>query len=297
MGGTSGHVSLGFAFLIIGLWHLFNCTKHHSFNPRSYSTLPWFPISRFRFLEPITIMLVTFIFILSELFIGHRPLSPDGTIPFKNLRHFEHSMMAVSFFVYAFFAALFDKVSAPCQHGLLFFLQAVAFGQELLILHLHSTDHMGIEGQYHWLLQIITFVSIVTTLLAIGYPGSFLNAFIRGFSVIFQGVWLIVMGFMLWTPKWIPKGCFLKPEVGRDAILCHGERALDRAKALVNIQFGLYLTVLTVFAMCFYLVVIKLYRDEKVEYVKVPKVCEDQEEGDYGLEDKHKVHKVHKVCV
>ncbi|KAK4424905.1 hypothetical protein Salat_1684100 [Sesamum alatum] len=280
MGGTSGHVVLGLAFLIIGLWHLFNCIKHHSLRPKSYQTQPWYPLSTsLRYLEPITIMLVTFLFISVELFVGRKPLSPDGTVSTKNLRHIEHSIMALSFFIYALFATLFDRISPPARDGLLHFLQAVAFSQQLLILHLHSTDHMGVEGQYHWLLQILTFVALVTTLLSIGYPKSFLISFVKAFSLVFQGVWLIVTGVMLWTPQWIPNGCFLKTESGRDAVFCHGDRALDRAKALVNIEFGLYLISLTALSMIFYLVMIKLYPREKGKYRSLTMRCDEEEEN------------------
>ncbi|KAL3814782.1 hypothetical protein ACJIZ3_016050 [Penstemon smallii] len=280
MGGTSGHVSLGFAFLLIGLWHLFNCIKLHSLHPKTYITLPWFPISKLRYTEPILIILVTTIFTSMELSI----------ITSKYLPHIEHSIISTSFFVYAFFGILIDKIRPPAQHGLVHFLQAIAFSQQLLILHLHSTDHMGVEGQYHWLLQLVTFVSLITTLLAIGYPKSFLNSFIRAFSLVFQGVWLIVIGIMLWTPKFIPRGCFLRSGFGRDAILCHGERALERAKALVNIQFGLYLIGLTIFSMSLYLAIFKLYSEEKIEYQSLSKYEEDHiEEGNCGVEGQTKL--------
>ncbi|KAG8363649.1 hypothetical protein BUALT_Bualt19G0044500 [Buddleja alternifolia] len=231
-------------------------------------------------------MLVTSIFISMEIVIGRNPISPDGSISTKSLRHFEHSIIAVSFFIYALFAVLLDKIMrpGPAQHGLSHFLQAIAFGQQLLILHLHSTDHMGIEGQYHWLLQIVTFISLVATLLIIGYPRSFLSSFVRNFFVVFQGFWLIVIGIMLWTPEWIPKGCYLKSEAGRDAVLCHGDRALGRAKALVNLQFGLYLSMFTVFVMCFYLVMIKLYPEVKIEYQSLTKYDEQEEGINYKVE-------------
>lgn len=276
MGGTSGHVSLGLAFLLIGLWHFFNCVKLHSLHPKSYTTLPWFPVSRFRYVEPVVIIFVTAIFVSMELFVGKDPLAPDGTIPSNQLRHFEHSIIAISFLIYAFFAILVDKVNPPAKHGLIHFLQAAAFSQQLLILHLHSTDHMGIEGQYHYLLQIVTFVSLITTIFAIGHAESFLNSFVRAFSVIFQGVWLVVMGVMLWTPHLLPKGCHLKAEMGRDMVLCHGERALERAKALVNIQFGWYLIGLTICSMSLYLVLVKMYPQEKMEYQTLVK-CEEEE--------------------
>ncbi|XP_057775354.1 uncharacterized protein LOC130994304 [Salvia miltiorrhiza] len=273
-GGTSGHVSLGFAFLIIGMWHLFNSIKHHSLHPKTFISLPWFPVPRFKYLEPITIILVTSVFIISELFAGGgRP----ATAP-NNLRHLEHSIIAISFSLYAVFAVLFDRIAAPlpAQRVLLHLLQAAAFAQQLLILHLHSTDHAGVEGQYHWLMQIVTLVTLIATISVAGNPASFLSSFVRGFSVIFQGIWLVVMGFMLWTPEWMPEGCFLKAE----AVLCHGDRALRRAKALVNLQFGLYLIALTVCAMVFYLVVIKFYPQEKAEYRSLMTKFDDEEEGD-----------------
>lgn len=263
-GGTAGHVIMGCAFLIIGLWHLFNSIKLHSLHPTSYLSLPWFPVPRIKYLEPFTIILVTLIFILLELFNGGSPTAPDGTIPSGHLRHFEHSIIAFSFTVCAFFSVVLDRMGSPGQHALVHFLQAVAFGQQLVIFHFHSTDHVGVEGQYHWLLQMITCVSLITSVVAVGFGGSFWNSFVRGFSVVHQGVWLIVTG-MLWTPQGMPKGCFLTKEMGRDAVVCRGDRALDRAKALVNLQFGFYLILVSVFCVGFYLVIFKFYSREQVE--------------------------------
>ncbi|KAL8542214.1 hypothetical protein ACS0TY_003177 [Phlomoides rotata] len=287
-GGTAGHVILGSAFLIIGLWHLFNSIKLHSLNPTSYVSLPWFSVPRLRYLEPFTIIIVTVIFVWMELFNGQSPTAADGSIPSESLRHLEHSLIAFSFIVCAFFSVLLDRIGTPGQHGLLHFLQAVAFGQQLVIFHFHSTDHMGVEGQYHWLFQIITIVSLFTSVVAIGFPGSFWNSFVRGFSVVYQGVWLIVTG-MLWTPQWMPKGCFLKTEMGREAVLCRGDRALGRAKALVNLQFGFYMIVVSVFCVGFYLVIVRFYPRQKVEYRSLNKY----EEGDYDLGTPQK----HEICM
>lgn len=272
MGGTSGHVSLGLAFLLIGLWHLFNTIKLHSLHPKSFLTPPWFSLSStLPYSEPITIMLVTLIFISMELF-SNRTYS---------LPHIEHSIIALSFFIYASFGLLLHKFGrGPARLGLVHLLQAAAFGQQLLILHLHSTDHIGVEGQYHWLLQIITSVTLITVLLAVGYPRSFLISFVRAFSVVFQGVWLIVMGFLLWTPHWMPKGCFLRVGSGRDAVVCRGDRALDRAKALVNVQFGLCLIVLTVLSMLLYLALIRLYPRANMEYDELTTDCREERKAD-----------------
>ncbi|KAG6433574.1 hypothetical protein SASPL_105188 [Salvia splendens] len=273
-GGTSGHVSLGFAFLIIGTWHLFNSIKHHSLQPKTFISLPWFPAPRLKYLEPLTIILVTTVFIISELFLAGTG-SPTAA---NNLRHLEHSLIALSFSIYASFAVLLDRLSPPppAHRSLLHLLQAAAFAQQLLILHLHSTDHAGVEGQYHWLMQLVTSAALLATLLLAANPRSFLASFARGFSVVFQGVWLVVMGFMLWTPEWMPEGCFLKG----GAVLCRGDRALHRAKALVNLLFGLYLIVLTVFVMVFYLVLIKMYPRQKDEYRSLMVKFDEEEEGD-----------------
>ncbi|KAG5630184.1 hypothetical protein H5410_001901 [Solanum commersonii] len=97
-----------------------------------------------------------------ELFIGpskQQHFDSDGTIPSYHLHNFEHANISLTFFVYPSFSILFDKIipSTSAQNGLTLFLGAVAFGQEFLLFHLHSTDHMGVEGQYHWLLQVSCF--------------------------------------------------------------------------------------------------------------------------------------------
>lgn len=86
-------------------------------------------------------------------------------------------------------------------------------------------------------------------------------SYIRSLGVIFQGLWLIVMGFMLWTPGWAPKGCSLsKDDHGRsDIIKCGDERSLDRGKALVNILFSWFLIGIMAFGVISYLVVNKVY--------------------------------------
>ncbi|KAL0390368.1 UNVERIFIED_CONTAM: hypothetical protein Scaly_0393900 [Sesamum calycinum] len=218
-----------------------------------------------------------------ELFIGpdrHQPFDPDGTIPSNHLHNFEHSNISLTFLVYAIFSVLLDKLATSAQYGLTCLLGAVAFGQQLLLFHLHSADHMGVEGQYHWLLQIAISISLATTLLGIGYPKNFLNSFVRSISIVFQGVWLVVMGFMLWTPTLIPKGCFMNLEEGHKVVRCHEEEALERAKSLVNIQFNWYVIGVIIFAMTFYLIMIKLY-PEKVEYESLTKFePQDQENHD-----------------
>ncbi|KAK9274397.1 hypothetical protein L1049_019211 [Liquidambar formosana] len=276
MGTFEGHVAPGFGFFLIGFWHLFNHIKLHALHPTSYTSLPFFATSKFKYLEPFLIMGGCSLSIAMELFIGparHQPFDTDGTIPSNHLHNFEHSSISMSFFVFAAFTILLDRIGPKAQYGLTQLLGAIAFGQQLFLFHLHSADHMGVEGQYHLLLQIVIFVSLTTTLMGIGLPKSFLVSFVRSASILFQGVWLMVMGFMLWTPSLIPKGCFIHLEEGHDVVRCSDDESLHRAKALVNIQFSWYLIGITIFAVSFYLLLVKKY-GENVEYTSLTKELE-----------------------
>ncbi|KAL1334690.1 hypothetical protein HN51_063661 [Arachis hypogaea] len=282
MGTLVGHVAPGFGFLLIGLWHLFNNIKLHALNPKSYTSKPWFPSSKFKYLELILIMAASMASVSMELFIGperHQPLDPDGTIPSNHLHNFEHSSISLTFFVFAVFSIILDKLNTPSQHGLSQLLAAIAFSQQLLLFHLHSADHMGPEGQYHLLLQLVIFVSLSTTLMGIGFPKSFLVSFVRSISIFFQGLWLIVMGYMLWTPSLIPKGCFINDEEGHQVVRCSSNEALHRAISLVNIEFSWFIILVTVFAVSMYLGLVKLY-GEKVQYFSLGFDVEDQESND-----------------
>ncbi|XWS52411.1 hypothetical protein CRYUN_Cryun11dG0068500 [Craigia yunnanensis] len=239
-------------------------------------------------------MVASSLSISMELFIGperHQPFDPDGTIPSNHLHNFEHSAISMTFFTYAAFAILLDKISPKAKYSLTQFLGAVAFAQQLFLFHLHSADHMGVEGQYHLLLQSAIVVSLVTTLMGIGLPKSFMVSFIRSLSILYQGLWLIVMGYMLWTPGLIPKGCFIHSEEGHQVVRCSSDEALHRAKSLVNIQFSWALIAVTIFAMAFYLVLVKLY-EEKVTYSTLTKeddleLEEDSDDVESQKESKH----------
>ncbi|KAI3450872.1 hypothetical protein Pfo_007537 [Paulownia fortunei] len=283
MGNFRGHVAPGLAFCIIGLWHLFNHTKLHAINPKSYTSLPWFPTSRARYLELYFIMFASFTSIAMELFImphRHQPLDHDATIPSNHLHNFEHANISLSIFTYALFAVVLDKLAPPARSALTHMLGAVMLAQELLLFHLHSTDHMGLEGQYHWLLQIVIFTSLATALLSINYSKSFLLSFARSLAVFCQGVWLIVIGYMLYTPRLIPKGCLMSIEDGHYVVNCHGKEALERAKSLANILFSYYVVGMSIFGVLFYLVVMKLHSSKEVEYKYILEADEDNDQDD-----------------
>ncbi|KAF8779723.1 hypothetical protein HU200_002306 [Digitaria exilis] len=265
MGTLVGHVAPGAGFLLIGLWQLFSHTRLFLLRPSSYSAPVWFPVRGVRHLELILIIIGTVMSILMELVIGpakHQPFDVDGTIPSDHLHNFEHASISLALLIFAAVTIHLDRVRAPMRDAVSQLVAAAAFAQQLLIFHLHSADHMGVEGQFHWLLQTVIAVTLATTLLGIPYPRSFTVSLVRSASLVFQGVWFIVMGVMLWTPELVPKGCFLNREEGHDVVRCRTDDALDRAKSLVNLQFSWYLTGTVMFVVLFYLQMAKLYPEE-----------------------------------
>ncbi|KAE8729798.1 Fatty acid hydroperoxide lyase 2 [Hibiscus syriacus] len=119
---------------------------------------------------------------------------------------------------------------------------ASVFSQELFFLHFHSADHIGLEGHYHWLLQLIVLISILAAIAIMFLPTSLPAVLVLSVSVVFQGCWFMNMGFMLWSPQFVPRGCIMQlAESSGDsmhsAVTCFSHEADIRARALANLQF------------------------------------------------------------
>ncbi|PSR86887.1 Transmembrane protein like [Actinidia chinensis var. chinensis] len=288
MGALMGHVGHGSLFLVLGMWHIFHDIKLHAQTP-NYIALPWVPTSKSRYFELFFIMACTCTSMTTELLI-YSPIDPDGTIRSTHLHNIEHASVSLTFLVYAFFAIILDKFAPnKFQYGLTLLLGATGFFQELVLFHFHSADHMGLEGQYHHLLQLSIFVSFATTLMGIAYPKSFCIGFVRSLSVFFQGAWFISIGFMLWIPNFIPKGCFMNWEEGNQIVRCHTDEALERAKSLANIEFCWYLIFVTIVSVCLYVFLNKIY-GERVKYHTLSKYGgqEDGVDEDFEVQKKSK---------
>ncbi|CAL9218974.1 unnamed protein product, partial [Arabidopsis halleri] len=111
MESPAAHLGSGIGFLTVGVWHLFNNIRLFCLNPNIYSSSPWFPSRKLRYLELYFIMVSLSIITVRQLFIGpkrHNPFDPDGTIPSSHLRSVEHAILFMSFIVYAVFAIVFD---------------------------------------------------------------------------------------------------------------------------------------------------------------------------------------------
>ncbi|CAN6167133.1 unnamed protein product [Urochloa humidicola] len=284
-GGTPrnsiGHILPGAGFLVVGLWHLFNHMRLFSLQPNSYVAPVWFPAPGVRHLELILVIAGSAVEFAMEMFIDHStflPFDADGSIPSDRLHNHEHAIICLALLIYASTALHLDRVGAPRRGAISLLLVAAVFAQELLVFHFHSTgDRAGVEGHFHWLLQLVVAACLATALLGVAYPRSFAVSLVRSACVAFHGVWLMVIGAMVWVPSRVPRGCSLVQEDGRDTVRCHSEASLHRAKALANLQFGWYLSFMTVFVVALYLYVCKRYPAE-VAYVRVAEAGEEDEQ-------------------
>lgn len=106
--------------------------------------------------------------------------------------------------------------------------------------------------------------------------------FVRSVSILSIGLWLMVMGIMLWTPAFIAKGCFLNYEAGHQVVRCSAHEAQHRANALVNVLFSWFFIAVAVFAVSLYMVLVKVYGGEvkKVVYFSLGNEVDEEESND-----------------
>ncbi|KAH7422695.1 hypothetical protein KP509_12G020800 [Ceratopteris richardii] len=282
-----GHFLVGIGFVLIGLWQSMNIICSFARDPWNFKTRSWFAVNAFkgklRYMELYAIMGGSLLFMASELFIlreKHHPLDDDLTIPLKNLKYFEHSTMTLFLFLYALLARLLDAGDQDggdeggiLPNGLAHLMGALAFSQELLLFHLHSTEHVGVEGHYHWLLQLVILVCVLCMLMELSWPRSFLVVFVRTLAITFQGVWLIQLGF-LFVPFFAPKGCELTEGPHGRMVVCDSDDAIIRAKALATLQFSWYLAALVSSALLALAYVIRHYATAR-KYHTIDAVVEE----------------------
>eukprot|EP00850_Spirogloea_muscicola_P020344 SM000213S06809 [mRNA] locus=s213:59774:62720:- [translate_table: standard] len=260
MGTFVGHIFPGAFFTAIGLWRLYSSLRLYC-GP-SFTSRPWYPArlpGGLKYLELWIILGASALHISAELFIfprAHQPLElSDWSIPAVHLNNFEHASMSLAFLVYAAVALLAEATHAlPLPPGVLNFFAAAAFSQELLLFHFHSSDHVGVESRYHELLQLPIAVCISCSLLEAVVPRAFAIDFALCWALIFQGLWFIQMGFVLWVPTFMAYGCSQVLEEGASDryFVCDGEASMHRAKALADLQFSWYWTGVLVFCIAMY---------------------------------------------
>ncbi|PIN08285.1 hypothetical protein CDL12_19138 [Handroanthus impetiginosus] len=252
MGTFLGHLVPGLALAVLGLWHTINTVQAYYLKGSSKFMLRfWYPFKsppwKLKHLELIIILSFSIFAILVQI------LDLQHLHFFLELDNIEHATMFLQLVIVTSFA-LFCEVNhlSKTMLGVSGILVASLFGQELFLLHYHSTNHIGLEGHYHWLMQLIVCVSFLAALSATTFPTSFPAALVLATSVVFQGCWFINMGFMLWVPDLAPRGCVTQPmndsnSIIHGAVVCGSQEADLRAKALANLQFCWILSTILIF--------------------------------------------------
>ncbi|KAG8637632.1 hypothetical protein MANES_15G145500v8 [Manihot esculenta] len=255
MGTFIGHILPALALIFLGLWHTINTIRAYCLKgSTNFNVKFWYPfhgpLSRLKHLELILILFFSVFAILMQLLDF-----PFLHLAFK-LDNFEHATMFLHLAIFAGFTLCTEIThSSEILSVISGILASSVFGQELFLLHFHSTDHVGLEGHYHWLLQLSVFVSFVSALAVTSFPSSFPAALVLSISVVFQGCWFMIMGFVLWIPGFIPKGCAMQlPEASNHgihgAVTCGSIDADLRARALANLQFSWILAGILLFTGC-----------------------------------------------
>eukprot|EP00257_Ricinus_communis_P016468 XP_015574641.1 uncharacterized protein LOC8275540 isoform X2 [Ricinus communis] len=252
MGTFVGHFVPALALILLGLWHTINTVRAYCLKgSTSFNAKFWYPfygtLSRLKHFELIFVLSFSAFAIIVQILDF-----PLLRYAFK-LDNFEHATMFLHLAIFSGFT-LFTEIthSSEILSGVSGILASSVFGQELFLLHFHSTDHVGLEGHYHWLLQLIVFVSLVSALAATNFPSSFPAALVLSISVVFQGCWFMNMGFMLWVPNLIPEGCVMQLSEANTygmhgAVTCGSIDADLRARALANLQFSWILAAILLF--------------------------------------------------
>lgn len=232
MGTFVGHILPGGGFVLLGLWHLYNVVGGYVRSPWSYKTRTWFPPEglgrRFRHVELYFIIAGACGSIAGELL-------PDRFWSVTtHLNNFEHAAISLTLLLYASCALAVDVLQIHVPQGWLHASAAIALSEELLLFHFHSADHMGLEGHYHWLLQLPVVVGILALLVEIFVLHLPVIAVLRSMSFVLQGSWFILMGFILWTPSLVPSGCYITA----NHVDCPTPDTLMEAKSLANLEFA-----------------------------------------------------------
>ncbi|KAK9124972.1 hypothetical protein Scep_013818 [Stephania cephalantha] len=242
MGTFVGHLVPGLTLALLGLWHIYNIIRAHLLKGKAGCIYRFnYPFKsilfEFKHLELILIFSFSILTIVLQIFDY-----PQLKFSFK-CDNFEHATMFLHLAIYAGVALSVELMaySPGIFRGLVGVLVISVFSQELLLLHYHSVDHVGLEGHYHWLLQLIVVASLVSAVAMTSSPSSFTAAFVLSTSVVFQGCWFMNMGFTLWNPSFVPKGCAMRMDSDDNmhgAVACDTAEATGRAKTLANLQFS-----------------------------------------------------------
>ena len=215
-GAFLGHIVPGLFFAVWGTWWLFalfdtylNAMALSSHRSSSTSTLqftskPWYRVFfgplwlRRMPLEPMLKVILPFIGILGELWIGHESwrtlVAPDGKFVVDNINDWQHSAMYLAFCMSGVMdlVGFYSQLPETTEHAFLslaFLIQGV-----LLVFHLKGP---AIEVMVHLILVLQIFATFVSMILEGFNPKSIIISSLRPLLTLLQGVWWIQTAFIM----------------------------------------------------------------------------------------------------
>ncbi|KAK4426168.1 hypothetical protein Salat_1385300 [Sesamum alatum] len=260
MGLFTYTVAGGGLILIGAVESLVSSSEYIKSNPSSISSLQSPAASQVKTPKPPSFSsTVTFLLIslLSLLFILNSFVSMSDAVNSKDNTGFalqlEVITIAFLFLLYAVLGILTNiKESFRFPLTMLNVIYAFAFGEEFLLFYTQNKDPSGIENRYYDLILIPIAICLFSTLLELKSSKSTYPRLGRGIGLVFQGVWILQMGFSFYS-NLIADGCALHERSrGNYTIKCKGHPEYHRGRAIATLQFNCHLALLVTLAVGLY---------------------------------------------
>ncbi|KAE8677376.1 Pentatricopeptide repeat (PPR) superfamily protein, putative isoform 1 [Hibiscus syriacus] len=169
-------------------------------------------------------------------FVGH--LVPGLTLTLIGLWHTINNIRAYCLkgstkFTVRFWYPLHGHVSRFKHLELIFIL---AFSMLAIFMQILDLPFIRFPFELDGLEHASIFVQLAIMFLPTSLPA----VLVLSVYVVFQGCWFMNMGFMLWSPQFVPRGCIMQlAESSGDnmhgAVTCFSHEAVIRARALANL--------------------------------------------------------------
>ncbi|KAK4409905.1 hypothetical protein Sango_0063500 [Sesamum angolense] len=266
--GLFTYTVAGGGLILIGAWEsLISSSEYLKSNPSSFSSLqspaesqninrtPKAP----SFSSTVTFLLIS---VLSLLSILNSFVSMSDAVNSKDNTGFALQLEVVTiaflFLLYAVLGILANiKESFRFPLTMLNVIYAFAFGEEFLLFYTQNKDPSGIENRYYDLILIPIAICLFSTLLELKSSKSTYPRLGRGIGLVFQGLWILQMGFSFYS-NLIADGCALHERSrGNYTIKCKGHPEYHRGRAIATLQFNCHLALLVTLAVGLYSVFCK----------------------------------------
>ncbi|KAI5665573.1 hypothetical protein M9H77_15426 [Catharanthus roseus] len=269
--GLFAYTIAGGGFILIGAWESFLSSLESLKSSQPSPPLPTPPSSlsthnrvtkRMRTgSSPVTF---TAISALSLLFVINSLISLSDAISSKDHIGFalqlEVIAIALVFLLYSIFGlSMHIKNWFRSPSAILNMLCLFAFGQEFFFFYVRRKDPNGVENRYYDLFLVPIGICVFSTFLELKNPSSNHARLGRGVGLIFQGMWILQMGFAFFS-EFIVQGCSLQEKSrGNYTVKCKGHPEYHRGSAIATLQFNCHLALLVSLVVGVYAIVCKIH--------------------------------------